>query len=224
MKRAILFILITFLFQFQPVSAQSIKSPEEVFGFQMGTDKKLINWQQIVSYFNLLAENSKRVQVVELGRTTLNRPMIMAIIGAEEALKNLETYQKIQQQLARPSDLTETNVATLIQEGKLVFLITLNIHSTEIASSQESVELAYELATSKDLEIQKILDNVIILLVPSLNPDGKDMITKWYLQDLGTEYEGSRMPMKYHYYADHDNNRDWFFFNLIESQHVAKVL
>jgi hypothetical protein len=195
-----------------------------MFGFQMGADKKLINWQQIVSYFELLGENSNRVQVVELGKTTLNRPMIMAIIGSEEAINNLDNYQKLQQQLARPFELDQNQADQLIQNSKLVFLITLNIHSTEIASSQESVELAYELATSKDPKIQKILDNVLVLLVPSLNPDGQDMVTKWYLKDVGTEYEGSRLPMKYHHYAGHDNNRDWFFFNLVESQHLAKVL
>ncbi|MFQ6114765.1 MAG: M14 metallopeptidase family protein [bacterium] len=224
MKRAILFIFTTFLFQFQSVTSQSIKSPEEVFGFQMGTDKKLINWHQIVSYFTMLDENSQRVQVVELGRTTLDRPMIMAIIGSEEVLENLQTYQNIQKQLARPFDVDESKVDRLIQNGKLVFLITLNIHSTEIASSQESVELAYELATSNDVKIQRILESVIVLLVPSLNPDGQDIVAKWYLHDVGTEYEGSRMPMKYHHYAGHDNNRDWFFFNLKESQHVARVL
>ncbi|MFQ5825114.1 MAG: M14 metallopeptidase family protein, partial [bacterium] len=224
MKRLTIFVLTLLTISFQILHAQDIKSPEETFGFQMGADKKLINWQQIVSYFNMLDEHSHRVKLVELGRTTLNRPMIMAIIASEEAIQNLEKYQNIQQQLGRPFELVDSEAKRLIRDGKLVFIITLNIHSTEIASSQESVELAYELATSQEAKIQKILDNVIVLLVPSLNPDGQDMVTKWYLQDVGTEYEGSRMPMKYHHYAGHDNNRDWFFFNLVESQMVAKVL
>lgn len=224
MKGRTLFIFTILTFQFQSLFAQSIKSPEDTFGFQMGADKKLINWQQIVSYFNMLDEKSNRIQVVELGKTTLNRPMIMAIIGSEEVIQNLAKYQNIQQALGKPFELDESQANKLIQEGKLVFIITLNIHSTEIAASQESVELGYELATSQDSNIRKILDNVIVLLVPSLNPDGQDMVTQWYMQDVGTEYEGSRMPMKYHHYADHDNNRDWFFFNLVESQHVAKVL
>ncbi|MFQ5709697.1 MAG: M14 metallopeptidase family protein [bacterium] len=190
----------------------------------MGTDRKLINWQQIVSYFKNLDQTSERVQLVELGKTTLKRPMIMAIIGSEESIQNLDRYQKIQQQLARPFELELSAAQDLIRQGKLIFIVTLNIHSTEIASSQESVELAYELATSSDPKIRKILDNVIVLLVPSLNPDGQDMVTQWYLQDVGTEYEGSRLPTKYHHYAGHDNNRDWFFFNLVESQMVARVL
>jgi hypothetical protein len=222
MKRVqLLFCLFIFA---QNLTSQTIKSPEETFGFRMGADRQLINWQQIVSYFNMLDEHSGRVQVVELGKTTLGRPMIMAIIGSDETMQNLEKYQKLQQQIARPFGLDEIEAEKSIRDGKLVFLITLNIHSNEIASSQESVELAYELATANDERTRKILDNVIVLLAPSLNPDGQDMITNWYLKDVGAEYEGSRMPMKYHHYADHDNNRDWFFFNLVESRHVAKVL
>ena len=205
-------------------SQQQIKSPEQVFGFPMGTDRKLIDWDQIVSYFAMLDEKSGRVQLVELGRTTLDRPMIMAIISSEETIRNIDKYKDIQQQLARPFNLKESIAETLVNEGKLVFLITLNIHSTEIASSQESVELAFELAASELPNIKKIRDNIIVLMVPSLNPDGQDMVAEWYLKDAGTEFEGSRMPMKYHHYADHDNNRDWYFFNLVESRHVAQVL
>lgn len=224
MKRSHVLLAVVLLTFVCLVQAQSLESPEEVFGFQMGADRKLINWEQIVSYFERVDAASDRLQVVELGKTTLGRPMIMAIIGSEESMQNLDRYREIQQQLARPFDLEESEAEHLIEEGKLVFIVTLNIHSTEIAASQESVELAYEMATRTDPEMQKILDNVIILMVPSLNPDGQDLITKWYLKDVGTEYEGSRMPMKYHHYADHDNNRDWFFFNLVESRNVAKVL
>lgn len=224
MNRILAPLFFVFMFLFQSLGAQSIQSPEEVFGFRMGADRKLINWQQIVSYFHMLDEASPRLQLVELGKTTLNRPMLMAIIGSEEAIKDLAKYQEIQEKLARPFALQQAEADSLIQNGKLIFIITLNIHSTEIASSQESVELAYELVTSDTPKIRRILENVIILLAPSLNPDGQDMIANWYLQDVGTEYEGSRMPMKYHHYADHDNNRDWFFFNLAESRRVARVL
>lgn len=224
MKRKVLLLTLTIVLLNIPATSQTIPSPEQMFGFKMGSDKKLIDWDQILSYFQMLNNNSKRVQVVELGQTTLGRPMIMAIIGAKETMANLQKYQSIQQQLARPFDLDAFKAEALVRTGKLVFLITMNIHSTEIASSQESVELAYELATANSVRVGKILDNVLILLIPSLNPDGQDMVTEWYLKDVGTEYEGSRMPMKYHHYADHDNNRDWHFFNLVESRNVAKVL
>lgn len=223
LSRTILFVLFLSVLLTSGI-AQSLKSPEDMFGFKMGSDRKLINWSQITSYFQHVAKRSKRVKVLELGQTTLDRSMLMAIIGAEETISRLDKYRNIQEKLARPFSLQDYEAEALIQAGKLVVMITMNIHSTEVASSQESVELLYELATSNEASIRRLLDNLIILLIPSLNPDGQDMVTKWYLQDVGTPYEGSRMPQKYHYYADHDNNRDWFFFNLVESQHVAKVL
>ena len=204
--------------------SQHIAAPEKVFGFPMGADRQLVNWEQIVSYFTMLDENSPRVKTVELGKTTLDRPMIMAIISSEETFTDLDKFRGIQEQLARPYTLSERRARRLIEEGKIVVLISMNIHSSEIAASQGALEMAYELATGTDEKTRHILNNVILLLIPSLNPDGQDMITQWYLSTVGTPYEGSRMPYKYHHYADHDNNRDWHFFNLKETRHVAKVL
>ncbi len=217
-------VLFSLFLSLSPGMGQDIPSPSEYFGFPIGADRRLIHWEQILEYFQLLNERSPRVQVLELGKTTLGRPMIMVIIAARQTLADLEKYRRIQETIAWPYELEEAAAEALIQKGKLVFLLTLNIHSTEIAASQTSVELGYELATTRDPELLRVLDNIILLMIPSLNPDGQDMITRWYLKDVGTAYEGSRMPMKYHHYADHDNNRDWFFFNLVESRHVARIL
>ncbi len=204
--------------------ARNLRPPEEHFGFKMGTDRKLINWKQIHDYFSIMDQFSDKIKVEELGKTTLGRPFIIAYISSSENLKNLHKFKKIQRLLANPDSLSPKQADKLIKQGKLVMLISLNIHSTEIASSQESVELAYDLITNDDPQTLKILDNVILILIPSLNPDGQQMITDWYLKHAGTEYEGSPMPGLYHYYAGHDNNRDWFFFNLKESQLVAPIL
>ena len=126
----------------------------------------------------------------------------------------------IQQQLANPYDLSSEDAELLVKEGKVVVLVSLNIHSTEIGSSQESVELAYELITRSDPKVEKILDNVILLLIPSLNPDGLQMVVEWYRKHVGTPHEGCRMPWLYHHYAGHDDNRDWFMFNLQESRYL----
>jgi hypothetical protein len=206
------------------VGADSLQPPEKVFGFPMGADRKLIDWNQISDYFFALDKGSDRIIVKELGKTTLGKPFLLAIISSAENIKNIDRYQAIQQQLANPYDLTEEKARSLVEEGKVVVLVSLNIHSTEIASSQESVELAYEMATRTDPGIKKILDNVILLLIPSLNPDGQQMVVDWYKKHVGTPYEGCRMPWLYHHYAGHDNNRDWYMFNLKESQLTAPVL
>ncbi len=205
-------------------SGQPLSSPEEVFGFRMGTDRKLIDWNQIVDYFETLAKGSDRIVVRELGKTTLGKPFLLAIISSPENLANLDRFKAIQQQLANPLDLSEDEARSLVEEGKIVVLLSLNIHSTEIGSSQESVELAYELVNRSDERIERILNDVIILLIPSLNPDGLQMVVEWYREHVGTPHEGCRMPWLYHHYAGHDDNRDWFMFNLQESRLMAPVL
>ncbi|HLB00852.1 MAG TPA: M14 family metallopeptidase [Bacteroidota bacterium] len=203
---------------------QKFQSPDGEFGFTMGADKKLIDWKQIDSYFRKVGAASGRVVVKELGKTTLGKPFLLAVISSEANIANLDRYQEIQRQLARPYTLSPADAAALVREGKAVVLITMNIHSTEIASSQESVELLYELATGNSPRVRDILDNVIVLLIPSLNPDGQQMVVDWYRKTLGTPAEGTSPPELYHHYAGHDNNRDWFMYNLVESRHTAKVL
>ncbi len=198
--------------------------PEKHLGFQPGQDFKLANWSQITGYFRLLDEASDRVKVIELGKTTLNRPLIMAFITAEENLADLEKYRKIQERLHDPRGLSPEEKARLIKEGKAIVYISCSIHSTEIAASQMSMELAYRLASDNSPEIKNILSQVILLLVPSANPDGIDLVSDWYYRTLGTPFEASPMPWLYHYYTGHDNNRDWFMLTQKETQLMARVL
>ncbi len=217
-------ILIGLLFLPLMIFAQTISPPQDVFGFRMGADYHLIDWNQIRSYIQQVGQQSDRVMVQELGKTTLGKPFLLVTISSSANLKNLARFRTIQHKLANPYDLSETEARELAREGKAVILITLNIHSTEIASSQESVELVYTLATTQDPKLLQILDKVIILLVPSLNPDGQQMVVDWYRKTVHTPYEGSPLPWLYHHYAGHDNNRDWFMFNLPETRLVARVL
>ncbi|MCH7576040.1 MAG: hypothetical protein IIA59_13095 [Candidatus Marinimicrobia bacterium] len=206
------------------LDAQEIKSPEQYFGHVMGADRKLIDWTQITEYLRYLGERSDRVVVEDLGKSTLGKPFLLVIIAHSDNIASLDRQMAIQQALGRGVEMTAAESAKMIAEGKTVVLITLNIHATEIAASQESVELAWELATRTDDRVLKILNNVIILMVPSLNPDGQQMIVDYYRETLGTASEGASFPGLYHHYAGHDNNRDWFFFNLAESRNVSKVL
>ncbi|MDI6844948.1 MAG: M14 family metallopeptidase [Candidatus Saccharicenans sp.] len=201
-----------------------ITPPDKYLGFRPGDDFKLASWSKITGYFQLLAQSSPRVRVVELGKTTLGRPLIMAIITAEENMPDLEKFRKIHARLHDPRGLSPEEKARLIKEGKAIVYISCSIHSTEIAASQMSMELAYRLASENSPEIKKILSEVILLLIPSANPDGIDLVTDWYYRTLGTPYEGSSMPWLYHYYTGHDNNRDWFMLTQKETQLMAKVL
>ncbi len=199
--------------------------PSKFLGFRIGADKKLADYNQIQAYFKKLDEESNKIKVLTIGETTLKKPMIMAVISSEKNMAQLDRYRGIAEKLRNAAGLTPEEAKILAKEGKAIVLLTNNIHSTEIGSSQESMELAYDLVTGNaPFDVEKALDNVIVLIVPSTNPDGEQMVTDWYKKYLGTKYEGGSMPWLYHYYAGHDDNRDWYMFNLKETQAVTKVL
>jgi hypothetical protein len=225
LRLALILILISTVFlSSSSFTLAEVPAPEKVLGFRVGQDFKLASWKQISEYFRLLDEASERVKVVELGKTTLGRPLIMAIITSADNMNRLDDYKKIHQRLHDPRGLSPEEKSNLIKQGKAVVYISCSIHSTEIAASQMSMELAHRLASENTPEIQKILDEVILLLVPSANPDGIDLVTDWYYRNLGTAYEASSMPWLYHYYAGHDNNRDWFMLTQKETRLMVKVL
>jgi hypothetical protein len=203
--------------------ASSIPTPSQFLGFEVGADRKLADYRQITSYFKELAAKSNKIEVEVMGKTTNGNDFIMAIISSPENLKNKKRYQEIAHKLADPRGQTPQQIDSLVKEGRTILLVTCNIHSTEIASSQMSMEWAHSLITSDDPEIKARLDKVILLLVPSLNPDGEIMETEWYRKNLGTQWEGSRMPWLYHPYVGHDNNRDWYMLTQKETQAMTRV-
>ena len=201
-----------------------IPSPKSVFGFTPGDDRTIADWTQITNYFTTLDKASDRITVKTLGQSTLKRPLIVAIISARENILALDKYKGIQQQLADPRRVTTAaQREQLIANGKTVVAISCSIHSTEIVASQMSMQLAYELATAQDQETLEILQNTILLLIPSPNPDGIDIVANWYRKTLGTSNEGREPPELYHHYAGHDDNRDWFMLNLNETKLITRL-
>ena len=206
--------------------ALAIPAPAEVLGFTPGDDRKLASWAKIVEYFQKLDAASDRVKFEELGKSTMGAPFVVATITAPENLRRLNEFKEIQQQLADPRligsptnpALADRKARALIARGKTIVLITCGIHSTEVGSTLSSTLIAHRLASSNEPEIQEILRNTIILLVPSTNPDGVDIVKNWYDKTLGTPYEGTEPPELYHKYVGHDNNRDWYAFTQVETQ------
>lgn len=202
-------------------AVSTIPAPESVLGFKIGEDRKLAKWELFVSYFRKLSETSDRIKLDVLGKTTLGRPFVAATISSAENLKRLDEFKEIQRRLADPRLLdtaTEAGIKDLIQAGRTVVVITCSIHSTEVGGTFTATELAYRLASENSPEVRQILDNVIVLLVPSLNPDGTDIVADWYQKTLGTPAEGTSPPELYHHYTGHDNNRDWYSFTQVETQ------
>lgn len=205
------------------LSAAEAPTPSQFLKLPVGADRTLADYGQITSYFRALAAASPRVQVEELGKTTNGQPLIMAIISSEANLKGKARYQEIARRLADPRGLSEAQVEALAQEGKAIVLVTCSIHASEIGATQMAMEWAHGLATAKDPETLRRLDNVILLLMPSLNPDGQVMETEYYRKQLGTRYEGGRLPWLYHPYVGHDNNRDWYMLTQKETLAVNRM-
>lgn len=198
--------------------AAAVPAPEAHFGHPIGADRTVLDWDQVVSYFQALAASSGRIRVEEIGKSVAGRPLIAATIADPETLQHLDRYRAIQAKLADPRKTNEAEAAQLILEGKTVVLITCSIHATEIASTHTAVEFAHRMVTSEAPRVRTILQNTIFLLVPSLNPDGVDIVTRWYRKTLGTPYEGTAPPELYHKYVGHDNNRDWYIFSQPETR------
>src|SRR6202522_1206843 len=185
-------------------------TPESHFGHRMGVDRELLDWDKVVSYFQALSKTSDKIRVEELGKTAEGRPFIAATISAAATLGDLEHYREIQAKLADPRRTTPAEAARLINEGNTVVVITCSIHATEVASTHSAIQFVYNLLTQDTPKFRALLDNLMILLVPSQNPDGLDIVTRWYRKTLGTPFEGTSPPELWHKYVGHDNNRDWY--------------
>lgn len=207
------------------LEAQQLQSPEAFLGFPVGADNKLAHWDQILEYIYMADRASERIEVTEIGKSTLGRPFIMMTITSAENMKNLDRLKEINRRLYDPESIRSVEEAQeLIAEGKVVVCITCAIHASEIGSTQMSLEAVHRLATEESPYIQNILDNVVFLFFPCINPDGQAMEVEWFNDTFGTEHEGARMPWLYHHYTGHDNNRDAYMFTQVESRLLGQIL
>jgi hypothetical protein len=213
----------TLVFQ-ESLQAQSILTPKSYFGFELGADGKLASWKSIVGYYHKLDSASDRILVKELGQSTLGNPFILIIITAPENMTRLERLSEISRNLADPRGRSRAQIAQLIDEGKSIVAVSCGLHATEIGPTQMAPGLAYRLATANDKQTREILQNSVFLLFACFNPDGTEMVFDWIEKTRDTKYQGSSLPVLYHHYAGHDNNRDSYMLSLKESQMFAKVV
>jgi hypothetical protein len=200
----------------------AVPTPREVLGLEIGADSVLADWSQIGEYLTALAAASPRVRLDTVGRTTLGRPMLLVTLTSPENQGRLDRIREGQALLADPRRLDPETEDSLVRTQPAVVFINNNIHSTEIGSSLFSLLLAHRLATDPDY--QRFLQDVVVLLSPSANPDGLDTVVAWYRAYKGTPFEGGPLPWLYHPYVGHDNNRDWYMLTQVESRVLARVL
>jgi hypothetical protein len=199
--------------------APALPTPESVLGFKPGADYKLATYEDSISYFRRLDEISDRMTMVEAGKSTQGRTYQFAVISSAENLAKLDRHREIARRLAHPDGLSEQDARALAREGRAFVHIDGGLHSSEVAGPQHTLQLAYDLlARADEPDIKAILDNVVLLLWPTINPDGQTMITEWYRANVGTPFELSPMPKLYQEFVGHDNNRDAYMLNMIESR------
>jgi hypothetical protein len=206
------------------LAAAAPPTPRAFFGHEMGADRKVLDWSKVVAYFQALAQSSDRIRVAEIGKSVEGRPFIAATIADAATLKSLDRYRDIQARLSDPRKTSQAEAEKLFPAGKAVVLMTCSIHSTELASTHTAIEFVWRLITEDTPRHRAILKDTIFLLVPSLNPDGLDMVSQWYRKTVGTPAEGSPPPELYHKYVGHDNNRDWYIFSQPETRATISQL
>ncbi len=205
------------------LTAQSAPSPEQFFGFKMGAEKELADWSRITQYLRVLDRASDRLVVEQAGTTTMGRPYLLAILSTPDTVANLRTYQDMQKKLADPRRTSQAEADRIAREGKAVVLIGMNVHSNEISGSQAANDLIYRLATEKSAWVDNVLNNAIVLIIPSENPDGQQMVVDWYAENLDTPFADSPLPDLFHKYVGHDNNRDSYMLTQRETQLLNRI-
>ena len=216
-----LFLILSFI---QQSKAQVVPNPNEVIGFEIGSDFNLATYDQSINYFEKLAATSDMVEMRYAGKTSEGREWQYVLISTPENLQKIEHYKSISQQLAHPENLTREMAKALAKEGKAIVDISGGLHASEVAGAQHIITLAYELVNNAKTEkYRAIFEDVILILWPSLNPDGQDIIANWYLGNVGTPYETAPTPWLYQKYVGHDNNRDAYMLNQLESRVVGST-
>lgn len=227
MLKRTLFILLAFTSLLPPLllfgQSTQVTTPHDHFGFHIGDNYHLANFTETEQYFKKLDTESPRVKYTVMGKTEEGRDQCMLIVSTPENLQNLDKYRTISTTLAQ-AQIDEDTARKLAGEGKAVVWIDGGLHSTETVAMHQLIELAYQLSSRTDPETMDILENTIILLVHA-NPDGQELVSNWYMREPVPEKRAlSGVPLLYHKYAGHDNNRDFFMLNLKESQNIAKQL
>lgn len=214
-------------------TSEKLPQPAEYFGHKVGADRKLVNWEKTAAYLQELGRLSGRVKVTEVGKTTQGRPFLLVQVSIEKNIASLNQLKSLQQRLYFQDHLpgqdpyqvhSQAQRQELYNKGKAVVVITCSMHATEVGAAQMSPELVYRLATDNSAKTKNVLENVILLLVANLNPDGQDLVAEWYMRYVGTPFEGSSMPWLYQAYTGHDNNRDAYMYTQQETRLLGKVM
>jgi hypothetical protein len=224
MRRKNIFSALLFVALLAASAAAQVTTPKDFLGFTPGDDYKLANYKKSFAYFKKIAGETRRMKLFEVGKSAMGETMLLAVISSEENLAKLDRLKEIARLLAGGRGLTDEQARALAKEGRAMVWIDGGMHASEVGHAQHMIDLGYDMVAREDEEYRKIRDRVVLLLVPSINPDGQNMVADWFNSHYGTPREGTPMPWLYQKYAGHDNNRDWYMLNLPETRNMTRLL
>lgn len=211
------------LAQISPANNLGITSPAQAFRQEPGSDYFLADHTTYEAYLRKLATQSDRMKLVEFGKSSNGRPMLMAIVSSPANLANLDRYRDIAEKMAR-AKISSDEARKLAAEGKAVVWIDAGLHATETVTTQSQIHVLYRMLTAQDAETKRLLDDVIILFAHD-NPDGLQMVADWYMRNADPKKREFRtLPDLYQKYVGHDNNRDSFMANMTETENINRQL
>jgi len=225
MNKKIFLYAVFFLFTILTGQGQisSNLEPAKYFGFQPGTDRELIDYNQLIAYLGKLDEQSPRMKMEEIGVSPLGKKMYVVFISSEKNIQQLDRLGEINRKLALEANLSDQERNQLITEGKVFVLATLSMHSEEVGPSQAAPIIAWDLVNLQKPEMKEWLDQVVFMIVPCHNPDGMQMVVENYRKYKGTKYEGCSLPGVYHKYVGHDNNRDFISLSQEDTRAIDQL-
>src|SRR4051812_9192674 len=185
--------------------------PKDVLGHHIGEPKKLTYYADILKYYRALAAGSPRVKVMTIGKSNEGRDLVVVFVGADESIRNLETYRGYLAQLADPRKMSDAQAHEIVAKAKPIYHLSGGLHSGEVGPSEMLMELAYRVAVEDSPLVKKIRDNVIVSITPVADPDGRDRNVDWYYKYGINETEGHTTGAGVPYwgkYIFHDDNRD----------------
>ncbi|HSD27663.1 MAG TPA: M14 metallopeptidase family protein [Vicinamibacteria bacterium] len=205
-------------------AAVAVPTPESILGFVPGEDRKLADWGQVLAYVRALDAASGRVRAEEVGKTTQGRPFVLVTVTSEANDARLDEIRELNARIADPRGPGDEEAERIVRQGRAIVAMCFSIHSTEVGGTLASLRLLHRLASSDDAGVRAMLDATVLLVIPSHNPDGTDLVARWYRAQLGTPFEGTSPPELYHPYVGHDNNRDWYMFTQAETRLTVRSL
>ncbi|MCP3916957.1 MAG: peptidase M14 [bacterium] len=203
---------------------QDVTSPAEHLGRAVGTDFQLADWTEASSYYGKLAAESPNVLLETIGTSTEGRPFLLATISSPDNLARLPEIRAHARTLADPRGKSDEEKRAAIRDGRVILFVSCSMHSTETAGTEFGMAFAHKLATSDEEPWKSARSELVVNVIPTVNPDGLDHVVSWYREHVGTPFEAAGLLKLYQYYTGHDNNRDWFMLSQRETQIVTRQL